>query len=64
MLKGSALSLLIMTLLLIAYYGKGVSNYHAFTIMLYTFGGIFLLLTICSIYKLQSFRKAQRSTAN
>lgn len=59
MLKEATLSLLVVVLLLIAHYGRGVSNYNAFTVLLYTFGGILLLSISYCIYKLQRYGKVQ-----
>ncbi len=52
MWKISILSLLVCMLLLVAYYFGGVTDMYAFKVMLYTFGGIWLLSTGYSIYEL------------
>lgn len=63
MLKISALSLLVCVLLLIAYYFGGITDMYAFKIIMYTFGGMFLLSTgygICELNK--GTKKSKQST--
>lgn len=52
MWKISILSLLVCMLLLVAYYFGGITDMYAFKVMLYTFGGMFLLSTGYGIYEL------------
>lgn len=52
MWKISILSLFVCILLLVAYYFGGITDMYAFKVMLYTFGGIWLLSTGYGIYEL------------
>ncbi len=52
MWKISILSLLVCMLLLVAYYFGGITDMYAFKVMLYTFGGMFILSTAYGIYEL------------
>lgn len=44
--------MLVCMLLLVAYYFGGITDMYAFKIMLYTFGGMFVLSTGYGIYEL------------
>ncbi len=52
MWKISILSMLVCLLLLVAYYFGGITDMYAFKIILYTFGGMFVLSTGYGIYEL------------
>lgn len=52
MWKISILSLLVSILLLVAYYFGSITDMYAFKVMLYTFGGIWLLSNGYGIYEL------------
>lgn len=52
MWKISILSMLVCILLLVAYYFGGITDMYAFKVILYTFGGIFILSSGYGIYEL------------
>lgn len=52
MWKISILSLLVCVLLLVAYYFGGITDMYAFKVVLYAFGGIWVLSTGYGIYEL------------
>lgn len=62
MLKISALSLLVCLLLLVAHYFGGIADMYAFKIMMYTFGGMFLLSTGYGIYELNKDTKKTKQS--
>lgn len=60
MWKISILSMLVCILLLVAYYFGGITDMYAFKVILYTFGGIFILSSGYGIYELNKDKeKAQ-----
>jgi len=61
MWKVSILSMLVCILLLMAYFLGGVTDMHAFKVMLYIIGGICLLSTGYGMYELnKTTKKIQR----